>query len=96
MTPKDELPRLVVAHYATGDQRGNNYRKNEEMQLKQQQRPVVDMTDDGRNVWCYKEQYCIGVWNVMPMNQSKLEMVKEEMERVNTAILRISELNGLE
>ena len=50
MTPKDELPRLVVAHYATGDQRGNKYRKNEEMQLKQQQRPVVDMTDDGRNV----------------------------------------------
>ena len=50
MTLKDELPRLVVAHYATGDQRGNNYRKNEEMQLKQQQRPVVDMTDDGRNV----------------------------------------------
>ena len=50
MTLKGKLPSLLGAHYATGDQSGNNYRKNEEMQLKQQQCPVMDMTDDGSNV----------------------------------------------
>ena len=39
-----------------------------------------------------KEQYCIGTWNVMSMNQGKLEVVKQEMARVNVNILRISEL----
>ena len=44
---KDELPRSVGAHYATGDQWRNNSRKNEEMELKQNQHPVVDVTGDG-------------------------------------------------
>ena len=43
-------------------------------------------------VQCYKEQYCIGTWNIRSMNQSKLEVVKQEMERVNINILGISEL----
>ena len=43
-----------------------------------------------------KEQYCIGTWNVRYMNQGKLEVVKQEMARVNINILEISELNGLE
>ena len=50
------------------------------------------MTDDGGQVQCYKEQYCLGTWNVRSMNQSKLEEVKQEMARVNINILRISKL----
>ena len=49
-TLKDELPRLVDAQYATGDQWRNNSRKNEEMEPKQKQHPVVDMTGDRRKV----------------------------------------------
>ena len=74
-TLKDELPRLVGAQYATGDQWRNNSRKNEEMEPKQIQHPVVDVTGDGSKVQCCKEQYCIGTWNVRPMNQGKLEGV---------------------
>ena len=75
-TLKDELSRLVGAHHATGDQWRNNSRKNKEMEPKQKQYPVVDVTGDGNNVRCCKEQYCIGTWNVRSMNQDKLEVVK--------------------
>ena len=50
MTLKDELPRSVGAQYATGQEWRNNTRKNEEMELKQKQCPVVDMTGDGSKV----------------------------------------------
>ena len=50
------------------------------------------MTCDRSKVWCYKEQYCIGTWNVRSINQGKLEVVKQEMARVNVDILGISEL----
>ena len=50
------------------------------------------MTDDGGQVQCYKEQYCLGTWNVKSMNQGKLEVVKQEMARVNISMLGISEL----
>ena len=50
------------------------------------------MTGDGSNVGCCKEQYCIGTWNVRPMNQGKLKVVKQEVARVNIDILGISEL----
>ena len=94
---KEELPRSVGAQYATRDQWINNPRKNERMQPKQKQHPVVDVTDSDRSkVRCYKEQYCIGTWNVRSMNQGKLEVVKQDMARVNVDILGISELNGLE
>ena len=56
----------------------------------------MDVTGDRSKVQCYKEQYCIGTWNVRSMNQGKLEVVKQEMARVNIDILGISELNGLE
>ena len=59
-TLKDEGPRLVGAQYATGDQWRNNSRKNEEMELKQKQHQVVDVTGDGSKVQCCKRQYCIG------------------------------------
>ena len=91
-TLKDELPRSVGAQYATGDQWENNSKKNEETEPKQKQHPVVDVTGDGSKVWCCKEQYCVGTWNVRSMNQSKLEVVKQEMVRVNVNILGISEL----
>ena len=92
MTLRDELPRSVGAQYATGDQWRNNSRKNEEMEPKQKQHPVVDVTRDGSKVQCCREQYCIGTWNVRSMNQGKLEVVKQEMARVNVNILGISKL----
>ena len=91
-TLKDEPPRLVGAQYATGEEWRNNTRKNEETEPKQKQHPIVDVTGDGRQIPCWKEQYCIGTWNVRSMNQSKLEVVKQEMVRVNIDILGISEL----
>ena len=62
------------------------------MEPKQKQYPVVNGNGDGSKVQCCKEQYCIGIWNVRSMNQGKLEVVKQEMTRVNIDILRISEL----
>ena len=90
-TLKDELPRLGGAQYATGDQWRNNSRKNEEMKPKEKQQAVVNMTGDGSKVRYCKEQYCIGTWNVESLNQGKLEVVKQEMARVNIDILGISE-----
>ena len=69
---------------------GEITRKNEEMEPKQKQHPVVDVTGDGSEVRCCKERYCIGTWNVSSMNQGKLEVVKQEMARVNINILGIS------
>ena len=70
-TLKDELSRLVGAQCSTGDQWRNNSKNNEEMEPKQKQHPVVDVTGDGSKVQCCKEQYCIGTWNVRSMNQGK-------------------------
>ena len=91
-TLKDELPKSAGAQYATGDQWRNNSRKIEGMEPKQKHHPVVDVTGDRSKVQCYKEQYCIRTWNVRSMNQGKLEVVKQEMARVNVDILGISEL----
>ena len=52
----------------------------------------MDETGDASKVGCCKEQYCIGTWNVRPMNQGKLKVVKQEVARVNIDILGISEL----
>ena len=89
---KDELPRSVGAQYATGGQWRNNSRKKEEMEPKQKQHPVVDVTGEESKVQCCQEQCCIGTWNVRSMNQGKLEVAKQEMARVNIDILGISEL----
>ena len=67
MTLKDELPRSVGAPYATGEEWRNSSRKNEETEPKRKQHPVLNVTGDGSKVQCYKEQYCIGTWNVRPM-----------------------------
>ena len=52
----------------------------------------MDVTGDGSKVRCCKEKYCIGTWNVKFLNQGKLEVIKQEMARVNVEILGISEL----
>ena len=89
---KEELPRSVGAQYATGYQWRNNSRKNEGMEPKQKQYPVVDVTGERSKIQCCKEQCCIGTWNVRSMNQGKLEVVKQEMARLNVDILGISKL----
>ena len=89
---KEELLRSVGTLYATGDQWRNNSRKNEGMEPKQKQHPLVDVTGDTSKVRCCKEQYCIGTWHVRSMNQGKLEVVKQEMAKVNVNILGISKL----
>ena len=86
-TLKDELPSSVGAQHAIGYHWRNNSRKNEEMEPKQKQNRGVDVTGDGNKVLCCKEQYCIGTRNVRSMNQGKLEVVKQEMARVNVDIL---------
>ena len=93
-TLKDELPKSVGAQYGSGDQWRNNSIKNVGMQPRQKHHPVVDVTGDRSKVRCCKEQYCIGTWNVRSMNQGKLEVVKQEMARVNVDILGISELKS--
>ena len=90
--PKEELPRSLDAQYVTGDQWRNNSRKNEGMEPKQKQHPVVDVTDDRNKVRCCKEQYCIGTWNVRSTNQGKLEVIRLPMASMNIDILGISEL----
>ena len=77
-TLKDELPRSVGAQYATGGEWRNSSRRNEEVEPKWKQGPVVDVTGDGSKVRCCKEQYCLGTWNVRSMNKGKLDVVKQE------------------
>ena len=62
------------------------------MEPKQKQYLAVDVTGDRSKVRCCKEQHCIGTWNVRSINQGKLELVKQEMARVNVNILGISKL----
>ena len=91
-------PRSEGVQYATGEEQRaitNSSRKSEEAKSKQKQHPVVDMSDGESKVWCCKEQYCIGTWNVRPTNQGKLDVVKQEMTRMNIDILGISELKWM-
>ena len=98
--PMNSMKRQKIGHckmnlwgwYPTGGQRRNNSRKNEETEPKQKQHPVVDVTGDASKVWFWKQQYCIGTWNVRSMNQGKLEVLKQEMARVSIVVLGISEL----
>ena len=86
------LPDLQRGMAPLGDQWRNNSRKNEGMEPKQKQYLAVDVTGDRSKVRCYKEQYCIGTWNVRSTNQGRLEVVKQEMAKVNVNILGISDL----
>jgi len=87
MTLKDELFRYVGAQYATEEDWRNSSRKNEEAEPKQKQCPVVVMEVKSDAV-----KSNIGIWNVRSMNQGKLEVVKQDMARVNVDILGISKL----
>ena len=95
MTPKDAPSRSVGVQNVTEEEREewrNSSRRNEESDPKWRRCPFLDVSGGESKVRCYKEQYCIGTWNVRSMNQGKLEVVKQEMARVNIDILGISEL----
>ena len=94
MTLKDEYHRFESVQYVTGEEQRttNNPRKNELAGPKQIQLSVVDVSGDGSKIWCCKKQYCIGNWNVRSMNQGKLDVVKQEVVRININILWVSEL----
>ena len=62
------------------------------MEPKQKQYLVVNVTGDKSKVQCSREQYCIGTWNVRSMNQGKLEVVNQEMAKVNVNNLGIGKL----
>ena len=92
ITLKDELPRLAAAQYAIGKEQRNSSKRNEEAESKWKQCPAVDVSGGESKVRCCKEQYCIGTWNVRSMNQGKLEVLRQEMARLNIDILGNSEL----
>ena len=75
-TQKDELPGLLSAQYASGEEWRNSYRKNKEADPKWKQCSAVDVTGDDSKVQCCKEQYCMGTCNFRSMNQGKLDVVK--------------------
>ena len=92
MTLKEDLHRSVGTQFATGEEWRNNSRENEAAEPKRKQHPAGDVSGGDSKVQCYKEQYCIGTWNVRPMNQGKSDVVKQKMARVNIIILAIREL----
>ena len=92
MTLGDELLRSVGAQYATGKEWRKKTPVRMKTEAKQKQHPLVDVTGGGSKVRCSKEQYYTGAWNVRSMNQGKLEVVKQEMARMNVDIPGISEL----
>ena len=68
---------------------------NELAGLKQKQPSVADASGGESKVQCCKEQYCIGTWNIRSMNQGTLDMIKQEIIRLNINILGISELKWM-
>ena len=86
MTPEDEPPRSEGVQYATGEEWRaitNGSKKNGDAGPKWKWCSAVDVPGAKSQVQCHKEQYCIGTWNVRSMNQGKLDVVKQEMARVN-------------
>ena len=86
MTPKAEFPRSEGVQNAAGEEQRtdtNGSRKEEAAGSKQERCSVVDVSGDESKIQCCKQQYCIGTWDVMSMNQGKLEVVKQRMARVN-------------
>ena len=88
-------PGLEVPRYVTGEEWRNSSRRSEEAESKWKQCPVVDVSGGESKVRCCKEQYCIETWHVRFVNQGKLEVVKQEMARVNIDVLGISELKWM-
>uniref|UniRef100_A0A8D2LL16 Endonuclease/exonuclease/phosphatase domain-containing protein n=1 Tax=Varanus komodoensis TaxID=61221 RepID=A0A8D2LL16_VARKO len=95
MTPEDEPLRSEGVQYATGEEQRastSSTKKNEATRSKPKGHSVADVSGGERKVCCYKDLYCIGTWNVRSVNQGKLDVVKQEMTRLNIDILGISEL----
>ena len=92
ITLKDEPLRSVGVQYATGEKQKNSSRRNEKPEPKWKQHPVVDVSGGESQVRGCKEQHCMGIWNARSLSQGKLEVVKQDMARVNIDILGISEL----
>ena len=95
MTPEDKPPRWESVQNATGEEWKsitNSSRNNEEPGTKQKPCSVVDESGGESKVQRCKEQYCLGNWNVRPVNQGKLDVVKQEMAKQNTDISGISKL----
>ena len=76
-----------------GEQQKNSSKNNEEAEPNWKWCPAIDMSGGESNLQSFKEQYCIGIWNVM--NQCKLNVVKQEMARMNINILGISKLKWI-
>ena len=96
--PKDDSPRSEGVQYVTREEwrrTTNSPKQNKMAGLKWKQCSAVDVSGDKSKIWCCKEQYCTGTWNVRSMNQGKLGMVKQEMVRINIDIIRISELKWM-
>ena len=92
------FPRLESVQFATGQEWRiitNSPRKDEADGWKWKWCSVLDVSSIESKIQCYKEQYCIGTWNVRYMNQGKLDMVKQEMVRANINILVISDLKWM-
>ena len=79
-------PRSSGVQYATRREQGNSSGKNEEAEPKCKRCSAVDVSGGETKSQCCKEQYCIETWNVRSMNQGKLDVVKQEMARVNINI----------
>ena len=97
MTLEDEPLQVWSVQYATGEEQraiAKSSRKNEEAGPKQKWLSVVYVSAGESNVWCCKEQSCIGTWNVRSMNQ--LDVINQEVAKVNINILGISELKWME
>ena len=84
--------RCPICHWRRTEAIINTSRKNEKAEPLWKGHTVMDVSGVESKVWCYKEQYCIGTWNVTSMNQGKPSVVKLEMIRVNIGIWRITEL----
>ena len=91
MTLDDEPSRWVGVQYTTGEKWRNSSRKNGEAGLKRKYHSVVDVSG-GESKVQYCKECCVGTWNVRSTNQGKLDVVKQEIARVNINILGISEL----
>ena len=90
MILEEETPGLEDVQYPAEEEWRaitNSFRKKEVAWSKQKCCSVVDVSGSEYKVQCCKEQYCIGAWNVRAMNHGKLDVVKQEMARVNINIL---------
>ena len=98
MILEEETPGLEDVQYPAEEEWRaitNSFRKKEVAWSKQKCCSVVDVSGSEYKVQCCKEQYYIVIWNVRSTNQAKLDMVKQEMARVNIGILEISELKWM-